>query len=342
MITISACMIVKDEEVVLQRCLDSIKDLVDEIIIVDTGSSDGTKDIAAKYTDKIYDFTWSYDFSAARNYSFSKANMDYIYVVDADERIDEENRQRFLILKQHLLPEIEIVQMKYENQLVFNTTYNFDVEYRPKLYKRLREFMWVNPVHESVELEPIVFDSDIVIEHLPINSHASRDFDIYLRTIRNEGKLSKKLYKMYARELFVAGQDKDFDEALSYFEQFSQQENYESDEQKIFECVLTKCYRLKKNPIGLMKNSLKNIADGKPCAEVCYELGEFYYELGDYREAVIWYYNAAYECECELNIHYAGDFPLKRLADCYHLLNNSMQEEAYLILCEDWRKENTR
>ena len=56
MVTISLCMIVKNEEAVLGRCLDSVKDAVDEIIIVDTGSSDRTKEIAAEYTDKIYDF----------------------------------------------------------------------------------------------------------------------------------------------------------------------------------------------------------------------------------------------------------------------------------------------
>ena len=73
MVTISLCMIVKNEELVLARCLDTVCDLVDEIIIVDTGSTDSTKSIAARYTDKIYDFEWVNDFAAARNFSFSKA-----------------------------------------------------------------------------------------------------------------------------------------------------------------------------------------------------------------------------------------------------------------------------
>jgi Glycosyl transferase family 2. len=77
-ITISLCMIVKNEELTLDRCLTSIKDAVDEIIIVDTGSTDLTKNIGKKYTDKIFDFKWIDDFSAARNFSFSKATMDYI------------------------------------------------------------------------------------------------------------------------------------------------------------------------------------------------------------------------------------------------------------------------
>ena len=79
MATISLCMIVKNESAVLARCLDSIADLMDEIIIVDTGSTDNTKEIAAQYTSRIYDFKWTSDFSAARNFSFSKATMEYIY-----------------------------------------------------------------------------------------------------------------------------------------------------------------------------------------------------------------------------------------------------------------------
>jgi hypothetical protein len=93
---------------------------------------------------------------------------------------------------------------------------------------------------------------------------------------------------------------------------------------------------------GLMKYSLRNIADGKGSSEVCYILGEYFYEIGDFKEATIWYYNAAYETECELNIHYAGDYPLKRLAECYHFLGNSEQEEAFQTLYQSWSIENKR
>ena len=83
MITISLCMIVKNEERILARCLDSIEDLMDEIVIVDTGSTDRTKAIASRYTDKIYDYEWTGDFAEARNFAFSKAGMEYIYSADS-------------------------------------------------------------------------------------------------------------------------------------------------------------------------------------------------------------------------------------------------------------------
>ena len=73
MVSISLCMIVKNEESILERCLDSLHGLMDEIIIVDTGSTDNTKQVALKYTNQVYDFSWCDDFAAARNFSFSKA-----------------------------------------------------------------------------------------------------------------------------------------------------------------------------------------------------------------------------------------------------------------------------
>ncbi len=80
--TISLCMIVKNEEKVIGRCLDSVQDITDEIVIVDTGSTDCTKEIVSRYTDKVYDFQWIDDFSAARNFAFSQATKSYILWLD--------------------------------------------------------------------------------------------------------------------------------------------------------------------------------------------------------------------------------------------------------------------
>lgn len=329
MISITCCLIVKNEEAVLARCLESLKGLVDETVIVDTGSTDRTKEIALQYTDKVYDFAWTDDFSAARNFSFSFATKDYIYAADADEVIDEENRHRFKILKETLLPEIEIVQMMYCNQLQYNTTYNYDRELRPKLYKRLRQFVWVDPLHESVRREPVVFDSDVEIIHMPAGDHSERDFRTFLRAIRVWGGLSKKLRDMYARELYIAGGDEDFLAAAPYFTELSEKEGLDIEELKICQCIISRAARLGKDERTFIKAALKLLALGNINSEICCELGEYYYGLSDFKEAMIWYYNAAFEAKPVLGIKYGHEYPLDRLIECSTALGDEKSAEAY-------------
>lgn len=89
MIPISVCIIGKNEEKHLDTCLSRLKPYPFEIIYVDTGSTDRSKEIASKYTPNVYDFEWCDDFSAARNYSVAKATSDYILILDCDEYLDE-------------------------------------------------------------------------------------------------------------------------------------------------------------------------------------------------------------------------------------------------------------
>lgn len=91
---LSLCMIVKNEEETLDVCLKSVEGFVDEIIIVDTGSTDETKKIASKYTDKVYDFIWCNDFSKARNFSISKTSNSWVLILDADEVLYEFNKEK--------------------------------------------------------------------------------------------------------------------------------------------------------------------------------------------------------------------------------------------------------
>ena len=93
MVSISLCMIVRNEEKVLGRCLACVQGFADEIIIVDTGSTDRTKEIAFSFTDKVYDFKWKDDFAAARNFAFSKGTGDYLFWLDADDVVRQEERR---------------------------------------------------------------------------------------------------------------------------------------------------------------------------------------------------------------------------------------------------------
>lgn len=328
MITISVCMIVKNEEAVLARCLDSLAGIADELVIVDTGSTDATRQVARRYTDKIFDFPWIDDFAAARNFSFSKASMEYIYAADADEVLEEEERQKFLYLKQHLDPAAEIVQMLYTNQLQHNTTYNFDEELRPKLYRRLREFVWQEPLHEAVRLQPVILDTDIRIRHMPQSAHAGRDFAAFGRAVERDGDLSDRLSGMYARELMIAGEAADFGRAVPFFQRKLEAARDEALLKQCL-CVLTRAGRLTGDTDLFFKNALKNVAMEKASSEVCWELGEYYYQKGDIDEAVLWYYNALHETEPEMNLTMGGSKPAGRLAECYQLLGREEEADIY-------------
>lgn len=327
MATISVCMIVKNEEALLEECLNSLKGIWDELIIVDTGSTDTTKEIAKKFTDKVYDYEWIDDFSDARNFSIRKATMEYIYVADADELLDKENYERFLQLKENLLPEIEIVQMMYVNQLENGTVYNFDREYRPKLYKRLREFCFIEPVHETVRTKPLVYDSDIEIIHRPASVHAGRDIAIFERLVLRKGALSDRLFRMYSLELLLNGTEENFKFAHDYFENIAQNcEEYEKV--KIAGIILSKEAVITKDVTLLLKYALKEIAlEG--ASEVCTLLGEYYESVGDNAEAALWYYNACYETEPELSIIYKGKLPLEGLVRVYTALGDKESADYY-------------
>lgn len=161
-IILSVGMIVKNEEKHLENCLSALKKLLDnvpsELIIVDTGSTDRTKEIALKYTDKVYDFEWNNDFSAARNYGLERAKGEWFMSIDADEYLDENCDE---MIKFFNMPE---VREKY------NSASFIIVNYGGKVKKAVNEFL----APRIVRLAPDVRFHDPIHEWLPQpNPHGS-------------------------------------------------------------------------------------------------------------------------------------------------------------------------
>src|SRR5712691_12482782 len=96
--SVSLCLMVRNEEANLAACLQSAADLVDETIVVDTGSTDGTRELAAKLGARVFEFPWCDDFAAGRNECIRHATGEFIFWMDADERIDEVNREKLRVL----------------------------------------------------------------------------------------------------------------------------------------------------------------------------------------------------------------------------------------------------
>lgn len=323
MTTFSLCLIVKNEESCLQECLDSYKDAFDEIVIVDTGSTDKTKEIASCYTDKVYDFKWINDFSAARNFAFSKCSCDYIFSADADEVLTSDNLEMLLKLKEVMHPEVEIVTFLYVNDSKYNTSYNYKTERRAKLYKRVRSFVWISPIHETVRLNPVIFDSEISISHRPNANHSKRDFDIYYKSLDSGVTFLDYALCMFIKELFISGDRQDFLKALPYLEKMSRSNYYKEDTLKYIRVALIHSYRLKNDFDNFFKYVSLELCDN-PSAETCMELGYYYEESLDYEQAILWYINAANETTSIIDIHACTDTPRYCLAKCY----NKMALEA--------------
>jgi glycosyltransferase involved in cell wall biosynthesis len=175
-------MIVKNEEAVLARCLDSVKKAVDEIIIVDTGSTDKTKSIAHIFTDNAYSFAWIDDFSAARNEAFSKATKDYQMWLDADDVISEEEIWKLLALKETLDDTTDIVTMKYITHADSQGN-PINISTRGRLFKREKGYKWEDPIHEYITLSGVIVYSDIVIHHKRNPKEGQHDRNINIYTI---------------------------------------------------------------------------------------------------------------------------------------------------------------
>ena len=136
----------RNEEESLERCLESARNVADEIIIVDTGSTDGTIDIAKRYTQKVYEFPWIDDFAAARNFAFSKATRQYCMWLDADDILEPSDREALLRLKALLPADVDVVMMRYHTAFDEKDRPTFSY-YRERIVRNIQQYRWEGRVH---------------------------------------------------------------------------------------------------------------------------------------------------------------------------------------------------
>ncbi len=145
MLTLSLCMIVKNEEMHLERCLSSVKDVVDKIVIVDTGSVDKTLAIAEKYNANIFHFEWINDFSAARNFALKKCTTDWILYLDADEEVNSNSIDE---LKSYKLKTPAAVYCTVKS--IGTSDLNGSVMRYPRLFANFPGVEFTGKVHEQI------------------------------------------------------------------------------------------------------------------------------------------------------------------------------------------------
>lgn len=346
LITVSLCMIVKNEEETLVRCLSSCSTLIDEIIIVDTGSSDKTKEIAANYTDKIYDFAWCDDFSAARNYAYEKATMDYILWLDADDILLDEDVQKLMELKETLPEDIDTVMLKYNTGFDQHGNVTFSY-YRERLTKRSRGFRWREPVHEYLETGGNIHRLDAAVTHAKPQERnqealSDRNLNIYEALLRKGQELSPRGLYYYARELKDHGR---YADALSYFDQF-----LKSKRGWVEDCIvacgeMARCHLALNEPEQALGAMLRSFLYDAPRAEICCQIGYYYKERQDYVKAIAWFEVAIRVKQPEHSWGFSqpdcrGFIPSLECAVCYDRLGNLEKAEEYNELAAVFKPES--
>lgn len=184
MAKISVVMIVKNEEAMLARCLESVKE-ADEIIVCDTGSTDTTVEIAKRFTDKVYtDFTWCDDFSKARNHAKEKATGDWILSIDADEFLHDFSRVREAVEREGVMWNVKLIGETDGQIHLF-----------PRLFKNIPAIQWEGAVHNRLNTIPNgVCDVEITYGQSPAHL---QDPNRAIRILENEVKTKGQPREMY-------------------------------------------------------------------------------------------------------------------------------------------------
>lgn len=320
-ITLSLCMIVKDEEKTLARCLNSVKSFIDEIIIVDTGSNDKTKEIAKRFNAKIYDFEWVSDFAAARNFSFSKATSDYILWLDGDDFIDNENISKIEKLLKNLDNKYDYISGQYI--LLRNKEGKVDsVLRRNRIVKREKNFRWIGKVHEYLEVYGMGFNGDFAIEHGKVKPHTDRNFKIF-KKMENEGiEFSPRDIYYYANELMDNG---DYNKAINEYKKFiSSKRGWVEDVKGAYFRIIN-CYKILNQTEKIPDIVFESFKIDVPIAEIVCSLAEYFFEKNNFNQAVFWY-KTALNCIPDKNnpslsnIAYYTWIPSLQLCVCYYNL----------------------
>ncbi len=331
MVTISLCMIVRDEETVLERCLKSVAGAVDEIVIVDTGSTDATKEIAARYTDKIYDFDWVDDFSAARNFSFSKARMDYCMWLDADDVLGEGAKESLLVWKGQADGSVDVGMLRYitafdeQNKAVFSY-------YRERLLKRNGGFVWEGRVHEAIALHGQIAYLDICVEHHSAKkTYGDRNLLIYENMKREGVRFAPRDIFYYARELYY---HQNYEAAVKEFQDFLGREG--AFYQNCIEACrfLSYCFYALKREKEALASLLWGLSYAKPGGELCCDLGKHFYDRSRWEQAAFWYQSALRTCPDEEAMGFVqkecyGYLPCVQLSVCYDRMGKRKEALHY-------------
>ena len=294
--TLSLCMIVKNEEENLPQCLEPVKDAFDQIVVVDTGSEDNTVEIAKNYGAEVHYFPWIDDFSAARNESLKHATGDWIFWLDADDRME---RQEALKLRELITPEKKTATKVYSAFYCMLYCYEANEQdtetLQMRLFPNLPGVEFEGLVHEQVFYSLHRLDVQFQVCDVKIIHTGYKDADAFISKIhRNMALLEKQIQKtpdrvnvrlhLVTHYNALGETEKSIEELDKIIEQIEGQEGYK--EAYLICCVMLGNNYRKINQDDAAEEMYQKALDMEPGYGLAhFLLGELYYRLGRISEA---------------------------------------------------------
>lgn len=289
MATLSVCLIMKNEADVCARVLASAQPFADELIVVDTGSDDATAEIAADCGADVYSFPWNDNFSAARNFSFSKASCSYLMWLDADDVVPKASAIRIQAAKAADFFHADVLMMPYHLSFHADGTPAVSI-LRERILRRCPLAEWQGAVHEAIVPFGRVETLNAAIEHRKMRPSApERNLRIYESLLARRAILSVRERFYYARELVDNGR---FSDAEPIFLQLLSDMPLHSADRGAVCRGLAACRDAADDASGALRMLFCALESGYPSAVTCCEIGRRMIESGLFEAAAGWYHCA--------------------------------------------------
>lgn len=290
--TVSVALIVRNEERSLARCLDSIAGAVDEIVVVDTGSIDATKEIARRYTKSVFDFTWRDDFSAARQYAFDQAKGDWVAWIDADDVVRNAGGIRPLVATAP--PDVGGFYWRYDcdRDDWGNAVCEF---WRERCVRNNGSFHWEGRVHEVLVQQwpcKLLRSNAVTVEHHRDHSLSTQKLRRNLEILESEyddlreanQTPSPRLLLYLGNEYASTGEGQ---KALSFYKQYLHRAGWD-DERYLVQTRVAQLYRCQGRYEQAINADLQALKVCPHWPQAYFGLAESYYYQRDWHRVVHW------------------------------------------------------
>ena len=311
--TLSVTLIVRNEETNLARLLPELT-FADEVVVVDTGSTDNTVNVASNYTDNVYRFTWIDDFAKARNYAISKATSQYVMWLDADDVIPENTKKCIMGWKKS--PDTaDVYYLKYRLDGEFPFWF-----WRERIVRNCNKCRFKGFIHEVIIPFGEVKYLDCEVLHKPTASHEQRNLSIYRKAIAERRRFTLRDKFYYAKTLIECNQADDARDILQAFARNNHA--YVVDRVEAYKLLANDALSRDVNEaLSYLARSVRLLP---PNGETCCLFGNCYMKKHDFRHAAQWYTYAlnSHSQSGFINEYYVNFLPHVQLSVCLWYLGD--------------------